>query len=233
MTDRPCYPRVARTGGVVVVEDHPLVAAAVRDLILRYSPSVTVRLCPSIMAALSVLHFHEPNLVILDLGLPDASGIEGIVAVRSVTPRAYLAIFSGNDALAHTIPEVRSGTIPFLRKGAPERELCSAVHKLLRCSGLVDGLGQSLAEPGSAHNRFELLSPKQRQILGLLSTGRSNGDIAETLHVSAETIKTHLHVIFTKLEVKNRTQAVALYQTAFPMLDNDERKYTLRTHSPH
>jgi len=211
-----------RRRSVVVIDDHPLIGAAVRDLIVRYSRSAVVQLCLSLSAGLSALRFVEPDLIILDLGLPDANGYDAVIAVRAAAPRAYVALLTGNDELARSIPEVRSGAIPFLRKGMPERELSRAMYGLLRRCGLADGVCQFPDEPGpDGPVRFERLSPKQRQILQLLATGRSNHEIAEALHVSAETIKTHLHEIFAKLHVKNRTQAVLLYQSASP--HDDER----------
>jgi DNA-binding NarL/FixJ family response regulator len=198
---------------ITIIEDHPLIAAALRDLIYQFSRSALVQLCGSLSAALPVLLAGNPRLVILDVCLPDVSGVSALVAVREAAPEAHVVLWSGNEQLARTIPEVSNGKIPFLSKGLTQKEITRSLQAVLRHCGLLDALGQvaDVAHTGTTALQ-DRLSPRQRQILGLLATGRTNEEMASALRVSPDTIKTHLSDIFGKLDVRNRTQAVLWYQ---------------------
>jgi DNA-binding NarL/FixJ family response regulator len=190
---------------VVVIDDHMLIATALRDLIAMYSLRAEVRAFTSLKTA----------LVIVDLGLPDCSPAEAVALARSAAPKALVAVLSGNEDAAQSIPEIRSGAVPFVHKGLHTRELTKAVRALLDRCGLSD-TSPTKSEPDLVDDgRLLSLSPKQREILRLLATGRTNAEIGRAMNLSGETVKSHLHDIFLKLQVKNRTQAVTRYQTAW------------------
>jgi RNA polymerase sigma factor (sigma-70 family) len=195
---------------VVVIDDHPLVAVALRDLISLYSLAAEIRTFSTIGNSINVLQKQNPALVLLDLGLPDINACDAITAVRRHAPDALLAILSGDDDTAHAIPDVQNNAIPFLCKSSPYPVLTRAVRDLLARCGLADNMHEADRETGIVRERLESLSPKQRKILKLLITGRTNQEIATVQNVSIQTIKTHLHGIYTKLEVKSRSQAVFL-----------------------
>jgi DNA-binding NarL/FixJ family response regulator len=200
---------------VVVIDDHMLIATALRDLIAMYSLRAEVRAFTSLKTALQVLRCEAPLLVIVDLGLPDCSPAEAVALARSAAPKALVAVLSGNEDAAQSIPEIRSGAVPFVHKGLHTRELTKAVRALLDRCGLSD-TSPTKSEPDLVDDgRLLSLSPKQREILRLLATGRTNAEIGRAMNLSGETVKSHLHDIFLKLQVKNRTQAVTRYQTAW------------------
>jgi DNA-binding NarL/FixJ family response regulator len=198
---------------VVVIDDHALIASALRDLVASYSMRAEVRSFSSISASLQVLRADRPVLVILDLGLPDVCGEAAIHVVRRAVPGALVAVLSGDDAGARAIAEIRSGAVPFMSKGWRASELRRSVHALLERCGLADVASPGAADP-RAGDRMASLSPRQREILQLLATGRSNRHIADVTRLSPQTVKTHLREIFSKLQVSNRTQAAVVVQRA-------------------
>ena len=200
---------------VVVIDDHPLVSASLRDLIALYSFSAEVRSFPSFGSSLNVLQQGQPALVFLDLGLPDVTARVAIDTVREKAPDALLTILSGNDELARSIPEIQNKLIPFLHKGLSHHTFTRILRSLLDQCGLDNGVQQPSCRTEPILDRFQSLTPKQREILRLLATGRTNQEIAAAQNVSVETIKTHLHETYTKLQVKSRTQAVLLHQSAW------------------
>jgi DNA-binding NarL/FixJ family response regulator len=214
LTDEGARRRSEPASLVVVIDDHALIASALRDLVASYSMRAEVRCFSSISASLQVLRVDRPVLVILDLGLPDVCGEAAIHVVRRAAPDALIAVLSGDEAGARAIPAIRSGAIPFMSKGWRARELQQAVHALLERCGLADGPPLQADRDRHAVDRLASLSPRQREILRLLSTGRSNQHIAEMAKLSPQTVKTHLRDIFAKLQVNNRTQAVMLDQSA-------------------
>jgi two-component system nitrate/nitrite response regulator NarL len=211
---RPAHQRV-----ILVIDDHPLVCSALRELITRYCRGVDVRSCSSLLSGLLTLRDTQPALVLLDLNLPDGHGEAVVEAVRERLVPGRLAIISGNDELAHSLPGVASGAIPYLKKGLSEREFSRRLFELLRRCGLAD---VATPPPETKAPAFEQLSPRQREILRLLATGLTNGEIAAALHVSADTIKTHMRDVFAKLQVRNRTEAVLRYQAGWSDLSEPD-----------
>jgi len=207
-------PSVTQRKLVVVIDDHPLISASLRDLVALHSYVAEVRTFTSFSASLAVLKSNQPALIVLDLGLPDIQGGEAVAIVRTVAPRALLAVLTENDEVACGILGTQNKGIPLLRKTMPHYLMNRAVRSLLVRAGIVDVPNRSGTDLSALRDRMECLSPKQREILRLLATGRSNNEIAVVQNVGMETIKTHLHDIYVKLQVKSRTQAVLAYQSA-------------------
>jgi DNA-binding NarL/FixJ family response regulator len=209
-----CNPIANQRKLVVIIDDHPLILASLRDLVTLHSYAAEVRTFATFSTSLAVLKNSQPSLIFLDLGLPDIQGPEAVAIVRAVAPHSLLVVLTGNDEIVCEIPDIQNKVIPLLRKAMPYHLMNRAVGDLLAQIGVADvpnRLGPHLLQvPG----RMECLSPKQREILRLLATGRSNHGIAVTQNVSIETIKTHLHDIYVKLQVKSRMQAVLIYQSA-------------------
>lgn len=199
---------------VVIIDDHPLVSASLRDLVALYSYVAEVRTFATFSASLAVLKNDHPALIFLDLGLPDTHGPDAVAIARTVAPHALLVVLTGNDEIAYGIPDIQNKVVPLLRKAMPHHLLNRAVRDLLVQIGVADVPNRSSLHLLQIQDRLECLSPKQREILRLLATGRSNHEIAVAQNVSVETIKTHLHDIYVKLQVKSRTQAVLVYQSA-------------------
>jgi DNA-binding NarL/FixJ family response regulator len=213
--DRMDLPSAARGSNLVVlIDDHPMILSALRDLITASSLRADVRTFSSIAASLAVLRNDRPALVIVDLALPDISGAAAVELVRQAASHATVAVLSGDSATARAIPAICKGLVPFLDKGMRTLELTKAIHELLHRCGLDDGAPAD-DDPAQPHLQgLASLSTKQRETLRLLSTGRTNEEIAKAMNLSRETVKTHLSDIFSKMQVKNRIQAVMLYQRA-------------------
>jgi two-component system nitrate/nitrite response regulator NarL len=205
-------PGAPQGGFVLIVEDHPIVANGLKDLVSDLAPAVRVLSCGSLASALVSLAW-SPSLVLLDLGLPDAEGLATLEHVRRAAPCALVVVFSGQELPAGTGGASALRGVPFLSKSMRPAELRQTLLRLIEQAGLGSPARphRSTADD-EADGDVQSLSPKQREILRLLATGRMNTEIAELLGVSAETIKTHLREIYVRLQVKNRTQAVAVYQ---------------------
>jgi len=206
-------PGAPQGGFVLIIEDHPIVANGLKELVSDLAPAARVLSCGSLASALVSLAW-SPALVLLDLGLPDADGLAALEHVRRAAPGASVVVFSGQE-----LPPAGAGSaaalrgVPFLSKSMRPAELRQTLLRLIEQAGL--GSPARLHRSTTDHETtddVQSLSPKQREILRLLATGRMNTEIAELLGVSAETIKTHLREIYVRLQVKNRTQAVAVYQ---------------------
>jgi DNA-binding NarL/FixJ family response regulator len=127
------------------------------------------------------------------------------IAPRQITRGLVLSLFPGADLLGRGF---ESGAKGYVLKEAPHSTLVRAIEKVAAGEGYVDPalMPQFLA----GRDQSDMLTPREREILQLLADGLSNGDVAERLFISQETVKSHVRHILTKLEADTRTQAVAI-----------------------
>lgn len=211
---------------VLVADDHPLYRDALRNLVSAAFDDVEVSECEDIASALRFLQQGEVDLVLLDLSMPDAEGLDGLRLLRNASPATpviicsaqddpslvresfklgvagYLPKSSGTQVTKHALQLVRSGGVY-----VPSEALVETVAKHI--AGAQDG--QSAVAPGG-----EELTPRQLAVLALLEKGMSNKAIARELDIGEITVKAHVSAILRKLGVDNRVQAVLAGQTRKP-----------------
>ncbi|MDF4805392.1 response regulator transcription factor, partial [Vibrio parahaemolyticus] len=156
-------------------------------------------------------------LLLLDLKMPGANGMSGLIQLRALYPELPIVVISASDESAIVSQVKHHGAFGFIPKSSDMRSLISALNQVLNGepyfpAGLADmpNQGNDLAE------KIATLTPQQYKVLGMLSDGLLNKQIAYELNVSEATIKAHMTAIFRKLNVTNRTQAVILLK----QLDN-------------
>lgn len=148
---------------------------------------------------------HKPDLVLMDLQLGEASGIDATADIRTFDPSARILIFSSFARDEDVHRAILAGALGYLRKTAPREELVEAVrtvaagHRHLPpeiAARLADRIGRP--DP----------SLREREVLALIAKGNSNKEIASDLRLSEETVKHHISNLLTKLDARDRTQAV-------------------------
>jgi DNA-binding NarL/FixJ family response regulator len=194
---------------VLVVDDHPLCAAAVSAALAKRNPEQKVISCGS-LKELSHLHFNANDiaLVLLDLMLPDATGMSGVKAVRSVLPAAPICVISSRTDTATIRQAIAQDIIGFLPKTLPFDQMTEALGKVMNGEAVFPRLAATLTEDSGP------LSPAEQRIMQALSLGLPNKQIAFDLGLAESTVKSHLARIFSKLHVTNRSQAILAYEAA-------------------
>jgi DNA-binding NarL/FixJ family response regulator len=161
----------------------------------------------TISQASALLLTKAPRLILLDLSLPDANGLDGVFRLRSARPKASLVVISGRDDQM-TVALVRSlGVDGFISKSLSLPE----IQRLVRSILAGEPVFPSREEPSAAACAIAALTPAQGRVLAAVATGKLNKQIAFELGVSESTIKSHLFSIFKKIGVSNRTQASLLF----------------------
>jgi DNA-binding NarL/FixJ family response regulator len=151
----------------------------------------------------------RPDVVLLDLEMPELDGVEIIRRVREGASEVRILVFTAFDRDEQIVGAIRAGAEGYLLKGTPREEVFRAIR--------IVHAGGSLIEPMVASKLFrqvredpDALTPREAEVLGLVAQGRSNQQIAKALFVSERTVKFHVSSILSKLRASNRTEATAL-----------------------
>jgi DNA-binding NarL/FixJ family response regulator len=194
----------------LLVDDHALFREGVALLVAQRLPELQLVLAGDLAEALRLLGLQPGfSLVLLDLGLPDSSGLGGLARVREAAPQVPVVVMSADDRPDTVLSAIEQGAAGFIPKTASASALTDALRTVLdgRVAlppQVVPLLAQADAMDGTALG----LSPRQLEVLRLLIEGRSNKLIQRELDLAESTVKTHLQAIFRRLEVNSRTQAV-------------------------
>ncbi|WP_374302450.1 LuxR C-terminal-related transcriptional regulator [Paracoccus sp. (in: a-proteobacteria)] len=205
---------------VLIVEDHPLFSDALSITLQIVGGISSVRTSSSIAECLGQLALGpQPDAVFLDLNLPDADGLDGLLKVRKAAPDAALLIVSSLTSPAIVSAAIEFGASGYVPKHSQRQVFQDALARIGRGEiYLPDGF--ATAEPAGAkplaltRDRLESLTAQQSKILSLISEGKLNKQIAHDLDIAESTVKAHVTVIMRKLGVQNRTQAVLAAQAA-------------------
>ena len=158
-------------------------------------------------AALAEIVARSPQVAVLDVRMPKHSGIEIAKHVSATHPSTAVLLYTGYAERAMVTEALDSGTRGFALKEAPLHDLVRAVETVARGDTYVDAVLAGVI--AGAADRIPSLSPREREILRLLSNGRSNSEVGRELTISTETVRTHVRRAMQKLESNTRTQAVA------------------------
>jgi len=199
---------------IVIIEDHPSVREGVKRA-LDSNGFNEIFEAPNIAEARALISQINPQLIIVDLNLPDGSGFELITWARSVSNEIAIVVLSLFEDSNHVLAAMKAGASSYVCKSAPLPQLIAAVKHSLVSPRSFSAMGLSNAIEYQENQKG--LTAREFDILALLEKGTSTKNIALQLFISQSTVKTHLASIYRKLEVSNRTAAVhALHFFALP-----------------
>ncbi len=178
---------------VVIADDHPAMLASIADILVRNGFDVVGQATDG-QQALALIESTHPRLALVDVRMPRLSGIE--VAVHA--DRALLS-----EALD-------AGVRGFVLKEAPLADLVRALERVLGGESYIDPVLAGALVSGRLADRVPSLTQREREVLRLLADGHANEEIGRRLHISPETVRTHVRKAMAKLEADTRTQAVAI-----------------------
>jgi len=193
------------TPKILLIDDHPSVRSGIKRAIESAGMSCCGEAATRAEAFAQIAH-KSPDAVVLDLHLPDGSGLDIVQWIRKHSQEMAIVILTMSDEESHLIAAMRAGASAFVKKSAPINDLVSALKSALaqpknfNAPGIVSALKNS--EAASA------LTPRELTVLQALSLPGTNSDLAKSLFISEATLKTHLAAIYRKLGVGNRLGAV-------------------------
>lgn len=194
-----------KTISVIVVDDHPFMRVGV-SAILRAQPDMSVvGEAGSAAEAIAVYCRHTPDVAVIDLGLPDDSGLNVIRSVRARYPDARFVVLTNSEGDEDIHRALTAGALGYVVKGMAHQLLVDAVRRVARGGRY---LPQPLANTLNMRNPNSNLTARELEVLEQVAKGRSNKEIGSVLGISEGTVKRHMGEILSRLEVSDRTQAV-------------------------
>ncbi|NUP00172.1 MAG: response regulator transcription factor [Nonomuraea sp.] len=197
---------------VLLADDHPLFRHGLRALLAHDGDMEVVGECGSGEEAVELTLSLEPDVVVMDLVMPGVSGIEATRRLIDRRPDLGVLVLTMSEDDGSVFAALRAGARGYVLKGADGDELVGALRAVARGEAVY---GAAVARRirrfltgGPETLPFPELTPREREILDLVASGRSNADIARTLFISHKTVKNHLTSVFAKLQVADRAQAM-------------------------
>lgn len=192
---------------ILVVDDHPLFREGITTVIAHQPQMQLAATAATAKEAIEQFQRHRPDVTLMDLRLPDQSGINALIAIRSAFCDARIIILTTFEGDVEMQRALAAGARGYMLKSAPLEELVQAIRKVhLGRKHLPEQVADSLAQ----HFGSDELTNREIQVLGRIAEGDRNRDIGECLDISEETVKAHIKRIMEKLGAKDRTQAVAI-----------------------
>jgi DNA-binding NarL/FixJ family response regulator len=192
---------------VFSVDDHPLLREGIAAIIDNQADMLVVAQAANAKDAIEQYRKHRPDVTLMDLRLPDMSGIEAMIAIRNEFSDARIIMLTTFEGDVEIKRALEAGARGYLLKSMPPKELVEVIRQVHAGKKRIPPqLAAQLAE----HMSDEALTEREVEVLGQVAGGNRNRDIAERLFISEETVKVHIKHIMEKLGASDRTQAVAI-----------------------
>jgi DNA-binding NarL/FixJ family response regulator len=190
---------------VLVIDDHESVRAGIKTALSR-AGHTCIGEASTIAEARAQIAHTNPQVIVVDLSLPDGNGLEIVSWARSVSNRIGIVVLTLNSAQDYLLTVMKSGASAFVEKSAPLAELISAIEHSYQAplSFSAKGIPRIMKKDALAN----ALTVREVQVLEKLSDGLSSNQIGLDLFITQATVKTHLASIYRKLDSKNRIQAI-------------------------
>jgi DNA-binding NarL/FixJ family response regulator len=190
---------------ILICDDHPIMRFGIAAIIQSQGNMTVVAEAGTANEAVKLYWEYRPDITLMDLRLPDRSGVEVIREVRKAAPLARFIVLTTYDGDEDIHQALEAGAMGYLVKGMPHEVLMEAIKKAYAGRRFLPlPITRALASrlPDSE------LGPREREVLALLVRGKSNREIADELSIKETTVKSHVSVILMRLNVTDRTQAV-------------------------
>ncbi|MGE0823647.1 MAG: response regulator [Candidatus Binatia bacterium] len=203
---------------IILVDDHPVMLTGLQQMFKKQIDFTVVGVAEDLSQLEDLLQKETPNLVLMDIELPEGDGITATALVRKRAPEAKVVIFTGYDNPDLIFRALKAGAVGYMLKNSRTKDIVATLRKV--ATGEV-ALNPELAgkflrefqrdqEVEEVRRLVQTLTPREEEVLRLVATGANNKEISGRLFISELTVKMHLASIFRKLQVNDRTKAAIL-----------------------
>lgn len=199
-----------RTIRVLLADDHKVMRSGLRLLLSQQPDLVVVGEADDGRQAVALVNSLKPQVVVMDIGMPNLNGVEASRQITQSNPGTSVVILSMHADETYILRALRSGARAYLLKDSAESDLLRAIHAVVEGKSffspavskvLLEEYVQKLQRTG-AEDSYDLLTPREREILQLVAEGKSNKDVANLLNLSVYTVETHRANMMEKLNLK-------------------------------
>jgi len=198
---------------VMLVDDHAIVRGGVAAYLAAQKDIEVVGEAASGKEAVELAEELAPDVVLMDLLMPQMDGVEATWRVRRVSPRSQVIVLTSYHEDTHIFPAIKAGALSYLLKNIEPQELAEAIRSAARGEATVHPkvASRMMAELRGDHeqsvNSYNALTEREQEVLRRIADGMSNAEIAAKLVISEKTVKSHVSNILNKLHLSDRTQA--------------------------
>ena len=200
----------------VIIDDHPVIRYGLKEMLNGEDGIEIVGELEDLEGLDALLASEEPDIVLLDLEMEETHGVEALRVLREKAPTARIIIYTSHDEEERIVQAAELGIDGYLLKGCPRKELISSIRSVYDGgTALEASVASKLMHHMNKRSTREekpavQFSKREKQVLELLASGKTNKDIGSTLFISESTVKFHVHAILSKLDAGNRTEAVSI-----------------------
>jgi DNA-binding NarL/FixJ family response regulator len=192
---------------VLTVDDHPMFREGIASVLSLEADIQVIAEAPTAEAALQLYRQHRPDIVLMDIKLPDGNGIDATAKICKEYPAARVIMLTTYKGDVQALKALKAGAWGFLLKNTVRRDLVESIRMVHRGQQrILEEVALELA----MHAADVLLSAREMEVLQAVALGQSNKVIARSLGITEETVKTHMASVLTKLKANDRTHAVLI-----------------------
>jgi DNA-binding NarL/FixJ family response regulator len=213
---------------VLLVDDDALVRAGLRMILSSADDVEVVGEADDGARAVEAVRSHRPDVVLMDIRMPELDGIAATAALRRLEPPPQVIVLTTFQADQQVIDALRAGASGYLVKDTPPADILNAIRLVAAGDAIISpsatrtllahfGDGEASARQRAAADRLTSLTEREREVATAIGTGASNAEVATSLYMSEATVKAHVSRLFAKLGVTNRVQiAIVVHDAAQP-----------------
>ena len=200
---------------LVIADDHLMILEGLEQLFRRDREFEVLATCSTGEQALAAIREHEPDVAVLDVNMPNGNGISVLRRTRVEVPKTKIVLLTATLADDEAVEAVQAGVHGVVLKESAAVLLVDTVRRVAAGTRVIDPTVANRAlsrmmQRNEAQVLAETLSPREREIVAMVSAGMRNKEIASRLSISEGTVKTHLHTIYRKLNIDGRVE-LAVY----------------------
>lgn len=197
---------------IFIIDDHPMVVAGLKSLLGQLEDTEVTGAVSKAMDAIPFLKSNDVDVILLDINLPDISGIDLCKKINEAFPQIKILGISTFNERSYISRMIENGASGYLIKSASKEEIAEAIETVMHGKMYLSVSMEQLLRPISVESPGKLpaLTKREKQILGLIAEGLTNQQIAEELFISPLTVDTHRKNLHTKLNVNNTASLIRL-----------------------
>lgn len=198
---------------VIIADHHPVTRKGIEVLLENTNEFTIVSKVSRGSELLESLEKFQPDILILELDIPEINGFHALRSIREEFPKVRIAIFSSHPEEIYALRSVKSGAAGYISKTVPEREFIAAIKRIATGGmflnpELMDAFNNKAVNDNSIMGRYKKLSAREIEVLNLLSNGKRNKDIATLLEINEKTVSTYKTRLLKKLKVSSLAELI-------------------------